>query len=63
MDLNCVEGFNNLGMKRVSFLVQRHVPTSSIEDGPTSPNLLKIVKCRIVFPTIVMIALMARVAF
>jgi len=35
MDSNHIEGFNNLGMKRVSSLVQRHAPTSSIEDEPT----------------------------
>jgi hypothetical protein len=35
MDSNHMEGFNNLGMKRVSSLVQRHAPTSSIEDEPT----------------------------
>jgi hypothetical protein len=33
MDLNYLEGFNNLGMKRVSSLVQRHTPTSSIEEA------------------------------
>ncbi len=32
MDSNHMEGFNNLGMKRISSLVQRHAPTSSIED-------------------------------
>jgi hypothetical protein len=35
MDSNHIEGFNNLGMKGVSSLVQRHAPTSSIEDEPT----------------------------
>jgi hypothetical protein len=31
MDSNHMERFNNLGMKKVSSLVQRHAPTSSIE--------------------------------
>jgi hypothetical protein len=35
IDSNHMEGFNNLRMKRVSSFVQRHAPTSSIEDEPT----------------------------
>jgi hypothetical protein len=34
MNSSRMEGFNNLGMKRVSFLVHKHAPTSSIEDEP-----------------------------
>jgi hypothetical protein len=34
-ELGYLEGFNNLGMKRVSSLVQIHAPTSSIEVDPT----------------------------
>jgi hypothetical protein len=33
-----MKGFNNLGMKKVSSFVQRHTPTSSIEDEPTFIN-------------------------
>lgn len=34
MDSSHVEGFNNLGTKKSSSLVQSHAPTSSIEDEP-----------------------------
>jgi hypothetical protein len=34
MDSSHVEGFNNLGVNCFLSLVQRHAPTSSIEDEP-----------------------------
>lgn len=34
LDSNRLEGFNNLGMKRVASLVQIHAPTSSFENEP-----------------------------
>jgi hypothetical protein len=34
LDSNCVEGFNNLGMKRISSLIQIHAPTTSFENEP-----------------------------
>ena len=64
MDSSHVEGFNNLGTKKSSSLVQSHAPTSSIEDEPiftksdedkATPNNFH----PIMFPIIVMIVLMA----